>query len=187
MWGACCCSCWRAGAGSAPCPAAGPVSLSLPCGPGALPAAAPAHRQLPEGHTAASRCAWVGRTSLCLLCQAGEIGCREKLMLEQCLLSLRCPQGSTSPVPQTRGEGSGQAAYSKTHRVRAAVSVLSSSPASSQQPHTDHVPFYCCSLSFSSIIKLQVPGCWLRRKRRPGVLPALSFPRGTACPRTAFA
>lgn len=42
-------------------------------------------------------------------------------MLEQCLLSLRCPQGSTSPVPQTRGEGAGQAAYSKTHRVRAAV------------------------------------------------------------------
>lgn len=54
--------------------------------------------------------------------------------------------------------------------------MLSSSPASSQQPHTDHVPFYRSSLSFSSIIKLQVPRCWLRQEAEAGCAPCAQLP-----------
>lgn len=80
-----------------------------------------------------------------------------------------------------------QVAYSKTRTVKRAavleVCAVLSPPASSQQPRTDHVPLYRSSLSSSSIIKLQVPRCWLRQEAEAGrARPPLSLPRGTACP-----
>ena len=77
-------------------------------------------------------------------------------------------------------------AYSETRRAREFLfwrSALSSPPTSSQQPRTDHVPFYRSSLSSSSIIKLQVPRCWLCQEAEARrALPPLSLPWGTACP-----
>lgn len=146
-------------------------------GPGSLtPAASPRRAASPHSSQkvtrAASRRDLAGQDISGALYQAGKIGCREKLMLKQSQLSLRCPQEGTSPVPANPWGGSELGSLFRNTQVVELLfwrSMLSSPSTSSQQPRTDHIPFYHSSLSSSSIIKPRVPRCWLRggRARSP--------------------
>lgn len=171
----------------APQPAPGPVSPMPPVWPGRA-----ASRQLPwaggslKVTLAASRCALGGQDiSVALVPEWGN-RLQGKKPLQLSLLSWRC-QGGTTLSPQTRGVEASRVTPPETRRVHELLfgrCVPSSPLASSRQPRTGPVPFDCSSLPSSSIIKRQVPRCWLRQEAEAGrVLPRLSLPRGTACPR----
>lgn len=120
--------------------------------------------RLSEGHAC---CQQMCRTSPWLLYQTGKI--LQGKANAQAVPAIT--EVSPALSPQTHGVEMSRVAYSET---RGAIewlfwrSALSSPPTSSQQPRTDHVPFYRSSLSSSSIIKLQVPRCWLRQEAEAG-------------------